>query len=42
MINKIHYFGDSHTKGIWDDAHTTNEFNEELANKIFNMISYDK
>lgn len=30
------------TNGIWDDAHTTNEFNEELANKIFNMISYDK
>lgn len=27
------------TNGVWDDAHTTNEFNEEVANKIYNQIN---
>ena len=27
------------TNGIWDDAHTPNEFNEELAHKIYNIIN---
>lgn len=27
------------TNGVWDDAHTTNEFNEELANKIYKIIN---